>query len=131
MALMFSALILRTLTVTMPLPLLLLAYALFGVGLGMVNPAISNSAVAGMPLSQAGVAAAVASTSRQVGASIGVALAGTLFQSKRLSWNFAQATHPASNAMVACGFLILLIGWLSNTAWARSTAKQAVVLEGR
>jgi hypothetical protein len=37
---------------------LLAAYALFGVGLGMVNPAITDSAVAGMPLSQAGVAAA-------------------------------------------------------------------------
>jgi EmrB/QacA subfamily drug resistance transporter len=38
-----------------PLGWLLVAYALFGVGLGMVNPAISNSAVAGMPLSRAGV----------------------------------------------------------------------------
>jgi hypothetical protein len=39
---------------------LVAAYALFGVDLGMVNPAISNNAVAGMPLSQAGVAAAIA-----------------------------------------------------------------------
>jgi hypothetical protein len=43
---------------------LLAAYVLFGVGLGMVNPAITDSAVAGMPLSQAGVAAAIASTGR-------------------------------------------------------------------
>ena len=33
-----------------PLAGLLAAYALFGLGLGMVNPAIANSAVAGMPL---------------------------------------------------------------------------------
>jgi hypothetical protein len=48
---------------------LLAAYALFGVGLGIVNPTITNSAVAGMPLSQAGVAV-ISLTSRQVGASV-------------------------------------------------------------
>ena len=71
-----SALILTRLDQQTPIAWLLAAYALFGMGLGMVNPAITNSAVAGMPLSQAGVAAAIASTSRQVGAALGVAVAG-------------------------------------------------------
>ncbi|WP_218957413.1 MFS transporter, partial [Streptomyces sp. UH6] len=49
-------------------------YALFGVGFGMVNAPITNTAVSGMPRAQAGVAAAVASTSRQLGATLGVAV---------------------------------------------------------
>ena len=58
--------------------LLLGAYALFGLGFGLVNPPITNTAVSGMPDSQAGVAAAVASTSRQVGQSLGVAVIGSI-----------------------------------------------------
>ena len=61
-----SSLILTHLNIGTPVVLLMLAYASFGVGYGMVNPAITNNAVAGMPLSQAGVASAIASTSRQV-----------------------------------------------------------------
>ena len=49
-------------------PLLFTGYVLFGLGFGMVNAPITNTAVSGMPRSQAGVAAAVASTSRQTGA---------------------------------------------------------------
>ena len=78
-----------------PLVLLLLAYGLFGLALGMVNPAITNNAVAGMPLSQAGVAAAIASTGRQVGAALGVAVAGTVAAASHAKGlDFAQATHP-------------------------------------
>lgn len=51
---------------------------LFGLGFGAVNPPITNTAVSGMPAAQAGVAAAIASTSRQTGRSLGVALVGAL-----------------------------------------------------
>ena len=62
--------------------------------LGWSIPAISNSAVAGMPLSQAGVAAAIASTSRQVGAAIGVAVSGTMVAiSRARGTDFTTATH--------------------------------------
>src|ERR1700748_1457856 len=88
---------------------LLVAYALFGVGLGMVNPAISNNAVAGMPLAQAGVAAAIASTSRQVGAAIGIAVSGTvLAMSRARGTDFTRATHPIWWIMTACGAAVLL-----------------------
>lgn len=117
-----STLILTGLSVRTPLPLLMLAYALFGVGLGMVNPAITNNAVAGMPLSQAGVAAAVASTSRQVGAALGVAVAGTVVSASRASGaDFTRATHAIWWLMTACGAVILLVGWISATAWARNS----------
>jgi hypothetical protein len=48
-----------------------LSYALFGIGSGMVNTAITSTAVAGMPTAQAGVASGISSASRQVGLSLG------------------------------------------------------------
>ncbi len=57
---------------------LAVAYLFIGLGFGMVNPPITNTAVSGMPLSQAGVAAAVASTARQVGSVLGVAVLGSV-----------------------------------------------------
>jgi EmrB/QacA subfamily drug resistance transporter len=108
---------------------LLVAYALFGVGLGMVNPAISNSAVAGMPLSQAGVAAAIASTSRQVGAAIGVAVSGTMVaMSRSRGMDFTMATHAIWWIMTACSATVLVLGFASNTDWARSSTERVAHL---
>jgi hypothetical protein len=107
----------------------MLAYLLFGVGLGMVNPAITNNAVAGMPLSQAGVAAAVASTGRQVGAALGVAVAGTVVSASHARGSdFTQATHPIWWIVTGCGAIILLLGWASNTSWAHATTAQVTAL---
>jgi EmrB/QacA subfamily drug resistance transporter len=111
---------------------LLAAYALFGVGLGMVNPAITDSAVAGMPLSQAGVAAAIASTSRQVGAAIGVAVSGTVVAvSNAHGTDFTTATHAIWWLMTACGAAVFILGFAANTNWARaSTGRVMHLLEG-
>ena len=101
----------------------------FGVGLGMINPAIANNAVEGMPLSQAGVAAAIASTSRQVGAALGVAVAGTVLSPSHIQGvNFTRATYPIWWIMVACSLTILILGWASNTRWAKSSATQVARL---
>ena len=106
-----------------------MAYALFGIGLGLVNPAISNSAVAGMPLSQAGVAAAIASTSRQLGATIGVAMSGTIVAvSRARGADFTTATHAIWWVMTACGAAVLALGFASNTAWAQASTEQVAHL---
>jgi EmrB/QacA subfamily drug resistance transporter len=129
---LLSTLMLTHLSLGTPVSLLMLAYALFGLGLGMVNPAITNSAVAGMPLSQAGVAAAIASTGRQVGAALGVAVAGTVAATHATKTDFAQATHPIWWIMTGCGLIVLLLGWLSNTVWAQaSTERVAHLLDGQ
>ncbi len=130
--LLLSTLMLTHLSIDTPLTLLLGAYALFGAGLGMINPAITNSAVAGMPLSQAGVAAAIASTGRQVGAAFGVAIAGTVVGATHAKGAaFAQATHPIWWLMTGCGGVVLLLGWLTNTAWAQATTERvAGLLQG-
>jgi EmrB/QacA subfamily drug resistance transporter len=128
-----TALILTRLDQQTSIGWLLAAYALFGVGLGMVNPAITNSAVAGMPLSQAGVAAAIASTSRQVGAALGVAVSGTVVAASHFRGiDFTTATQPIWWIMSGCGVAILVLGFASNTPWAlRSTERVAHLLEER
>jgi hypothetical protein len=107
------------------------AYAFFGIGQGMVNPAITNSAVAGMPLSQTGVAAATASTSRQLGAALGVAVSGTVVAaSYARGMDFTKATHAIWWVMTACGAVVLMLGFAANTAWARArTERVAELLE--
>ncbi len=36
--------------------------------------------------------------------------------------DFAQATHPIWWIMVACGAIVISLGWLSNTPWSYATA---------
>ena len=106
---------------------LMASYVLIGIGAGMVNPPITNTAVSGMPVSQAGVAAAIASTSRQVGTTLGVAVAGsavlsTLHGSLRLG--FADASRVGWWIIAGCGAAVLLVGLVSTGRWARATAER-------
>jgi len=126
---LISALILTRVNQQTSAAWLLAAYALFGVGLGMVNPAISDSAVAGMPLSQAGVAAAIATTSRQVGVALGVAVSGTVVAASHAHGSdFTRATHAVWWVMAACGAAVLALGFAGNTDWARASADRVAYL---
>jgi sugar phosphate permease len=114
-------------TVTSPVAWLMLTYVVLGAGNGMVNPPISNTAVSGMPRSQAGVAAAVASTSRQVGGSLGVALTGSAVASSlhgSLRTGFVPASHAGWLIVAGCGVLVLLAGLATSGRWARGTAER-------
>ena len=76
-----------------------------------------------MPPAQAGVASAVASTSRQVGFSLGVALAGAIAvvaTSNRAV--LATGTHPGWWLVAGCGLLIVILGVLTTSRWALDTA---------
>src|SRR5215472_15725777 len=117
-----GALLLATVTATTPVGWLMLAYVGFGIGNGMVNPPISNTAVSGMPRSQAGVAAAVASTSRQVGVSLGVALAGSAVASALhgpMRTGFVHASHAAWLIIAGFGALVFLAGLVTTGRWAQ------------
>jgi MFS family permease len=121
-----SALMLTRLTPHTSYSYLLIAYVVFGLGFGLVNPPITNTAVSGMPPSQAGVAAAVASTSRQVGQTLGVAIVGALAGagiSGVLGPGFATATHPGWWILAGLGLIVLVVGLLSTTRWANTTAR--------
>ncbi|MFF9348254.1 MFS transporter [Streptomyces sp. NPDC014734] len=114
--------------------LLFTGYVLFGLGFGMVNAPITNTAVSGMPRSQAGVAAAVASTSRQVGGTLGVAVIGAVLaagvagtgspRGAAYADAFVDAAGPAWWILTGCGVSVLLVGALTSGRWARETARR-------
>jgi EmrB/QacA subfamily drug resistance transporter len=109
-----------------PLVLLFVAYVVFGVGFGLINAPITNAAVSGMPVAQAGVAAGVASTSRQVGSALGVAVLGSLVTSQLATsfGDFAAAARPAWVVVIGCGLVVVALGVVGTTERARATARR-------
>ncbi|MFJ9595859.1 MFS transporter [Streptomyces virginiae] len=106
-------------------PLLFTGYMLFGLGFGMVNAPITNTAVSGMPRSQAGVAAAIASTSRQTGGTLGVAVIGSVLAAGLAGGqDFSGAAQPAWWIITLCGLLVLVVGAATSGSWARRTAER-------
>ncbi|WP_086559055.1 MFS transporter [Streptomyces africanus] len=107
---------------------LVAGYVLFGIGFGFVNAPITNTAVSGMPRAQAGVAAAVASTSRQLGQTLGVAVVGAVLASgvgaSPYREMFVPAARPGWWIIAACGFAVLVLGAVSSGRWARGTAER-------
>jgi predicted MFS family arabinose efflux permease len=119
---------LTQLRATSPIAYVLAAYSVFGVGFGLVNPPITNTAVSGMPAAQAGVAAAVASTSRQVGLTLGVAMAGAIVGGSATlgggASGFTVAARPAWWLILAVVTAVLVLGVVSTTRWAEATARR-------
>jgi predicted MFS family arabinose efflux permease len=93
-----------------PLAVVMAAYVVFGIGFGFVNAPITNAAVSGMPRERAGVAAAIATTSRQVGTTLGVAVVGAL---QAPWWTLA-----------GCGAVVLVLGFAATSARAGASAQR-------
>lgn len=111
--------------------LLFTGYVLFGLGFGMVNAPITNTAVSGMPRSQAGVAAAVASTSRQIGQTLGVAVIGAVLAGGMAGVapgayadSFPGAARPAWWIIAGCGLSVLCVGLATSGRRARESARR-------
>lgn len=119
-AITVGALLLIGLTPDTSVLQLVASYTVIGLGFGMVNAPVSNTAVSGTPRAQAGVAAAVASTSRQVGASLGVAIVGSLIAGGGTRSAFTTESHAAWGVIAGCGLLV--IGFVSTGHWAAGTA---------
>jgi MFS family permease len=118
-------LLMSTLSLHTPIWFLLLTYVIFGIGFGMLNPPITNTAVSGMPRSQAGVAAAIASTSRQVGTALGVAVLGSVVTSQIVgpfATSFPAASHVGWLIMAGSGVAVVCLAFVTTSAWARRTA---------
>jgi EmrB/QacA subfamily drug resistance transporter len=122
-----SCLMLVGLSATTPFTWLFTAYVIFGIGFGFVNAPITNAAVSGMPRAQAGVASAIASTSRQVGQTLGVAVVGSLVSTSLQRANhldFAVASRAGWWVLAGCGTAVLILGLIGTTQWARNTARR-------
>jgi MFS family permease len=120
-----GALMLTGLTAQQSTGWLLASYVLFGIGFGVVNAPITNTAVSGMPRAQAGVASAIASTSRQVGQSLGVAVVGSAVTSVMVGpmrTGFTTASHVGWWIITGCGLVVLVVGLVTSGRWARRTA---------
>jgi EmrB/QacA subfamily drug resistance transporter len=110
-----------------PLPGLFAAYVIFGLGFGFVNAPITNAAVSGMPRAQAGVASAIATTSRQFGQTLGVAVVGAIVTSRAgesVNADLASASLPAWWVLTGCGGVVLLLGFLATTSRAGESARR-------
>ena len=116
-----------------PLPGVLAIYLLFGVFLGAVNPPITNTAISGMPRSMAGLAGSLASTGRQAGTTLGVAISGTVVGPglARGGVAFTSAAHGVWWMTAALGAGIVILGLVSTRPWAVRTAVRAVSWVGR
>jgi EmrB/QacA subfamily drug resistance transporter len=111
---------------TTPLAWLIASYLVFGIGFGFVNAPITNAAVSGMPIAQAGVAAAIATTSRQFGQAIGVAIVGAVTASGAASSasGVSATSHAAWWTLTGMGALVLILGLLATGSRAPESARR-------
>jgi EmrB/QacA subfamily drug resistance transporter len=110
-----------------PFAQLFAAYVIFGIGFGFVNAPITNAAVSGMPRAQAGVASAIATTSRQFGQTLGVAVVGAIVTSRvgaSLHADLSSASPPAWWTLTACGGVVLLLGLAATSSRADRSARR-------
>jgi DHA2 family methylenomycin A resistance protein-like MFS transporter len=78
--------------------LLLPAFLLWGIGMGLLTPAVVAAAIAAVPAERAGLASAMNNTARQTGGAIGIAVAG------------AVAGQPADETRFVRGFHAVALG---------------------
>lgn len=102
---------------------LVLAYVLFGAGFGLVGTPMTTTALSGMPRDQAGVAGAIASTCRQTGGAIGVAVCGSIVAGG--SAGFVASSRTAWAVLTGCGVATVLLGLVSTGRWAGARAKRS------
>jgi EmrB/QacA subfamily drug resistance transporter len=129
-ALTAGALLVSRLTLTSGTFPVLCSFAVVGIGSGLVNAPITQAAVSGMPTSQAGVASGTASTSRQVGQSLGVAVAGSILAvglhgplaGSTLHTSFVAASHAAWYVMAGCGLVVFALGLITTSPWGLASA---------
>jgi EmrB/QacA subfamily drug resistance transporter len=132
-AMMGGAAMLLDLSPTTGYPQLIAGFTVFAVGFGLVNPPITNTAVSGMPRSQAGVAAAFASTSRQVGAALGVAVIGAILNAgadAAPAAGIVGHARAAEAVVLGCGLAVALVGLASTTPAARRSAVRTAAALG-
>ena len=126
-ALTISSAALSRLTGTTEHLYLVVTYAMFGIGAGMVSSPITNGVMSGVPKTQAGMASGMNSSSRQLGQSLGVAIVGSVLAASMrgsMQAGFVQAARAGWWILAGCGYIVLLLGLVCTTQWARATASR-------
>jgi EmrB/QacA subfamily drug resistance transporter len=125
-ALAAGGVLLSRLTASSGLVPLAVAFVVFGIGGGVINAPITYTAVSGLPVSQAGVASGIASTSRQIGQVLGIAVTGSILAGKLrgepLRAGFVTASHADWLLLGAMGAVIVVLGLVTASRWALGTA---------
>jgi EmrB/QacA subfamily drug resistance transporter len=86
---------------------------------------IVSYGMSGVPKTQAGMASGMNSSSRQLGQSLGVAIVGSVLAASMrgsIRADFVQASHAGWWILACCGYVVLLLGLVCTTAWAKATA---------
>jgi EmrB/QacA subfamily drug resistance transporter len=95
--------------------LLLVSFLLFGIGFGGANTPVNTIAMLGIPCSRSAVAGAIASTSRHVGQSVGVAVVGSCFvfalADNPITSHFGVSSIAAWAVLAAMGILVVIFGY--------------------
>jgi EmrB/QacA subfamily drug resistance transporter len=126
-----GGLMLVFLTAASPVWYVLACCVVFGVGQGWLNAPITNNAVSGMPRTQAGVAAGIASTSRQVGSALGVAIMGSVLAANLhgpLATGFTAATRPGWWIVVGAGVVVLVLALATTGRTGQASAARTASL---
>jgi EmrB/QacA subfamily drug resistance transporter len=134
-ALAAGGVLLSRLTASSGLVPLAVAFVVFGIGGGVINAPITYTAVSGLPVSQAGVASGIASTSRQIGQVLGIAVAGSILagnlRGEPLRAGFVTASHADWLLLAVMGAVIVVLGLVTASRWALGTAaRTAARFEG-
>jgi EmrB/QacA subfamily drug resistance transporter len=92
-------------------------YSLFGVGAGLLSPAVTFGVMSSVPDCQAGVASGMNSSSRQLGQCLGIAVTGTILDGSlhgSMQSGFLPAARGSWLIMAGCGLLVLMAGVAGN-----------------
>jgi DHA2 family methylenomycin A resistance protein-like MFS transporter len=83
-------------------PRMLAALLLWGVGLGILTPAVVATAIAPVPGNRAGLASAINNTARQAGGAVGIAIAGAVAGAPSQTARFMHGFHAVAVGAAAC-----------------------------
>jgi hypothetical protein len=85
-----------------------------------------------MPVSQAGVASGIASTSRQTGQCLGIAVTGSILagnlHGRTLQAGFVPASHACWLLLAAMGGVVFVLGLVTTSQWALGTAARTAAM---
>jgi MFS transporter, DHA2 family, methylenomycin A resistance protein len=98
---------------------LLVASVLWGLGLGLLTPAVVATAMGAVEPDRAGLAAAVNNTARQAGGAIGIAAAGAIAGSPARS-GFVHAFHAVALGAAALYVAAAALAWTASRSALRS-----------